>query len=195
MDDAHRLDAMRAVLGEHGFDLLGIDRRSPIAGKKQHIEAQPLGHRLPQRGEVAGFHHEHPIARRERVHKRCLPRPRARRRKDDHRFARFEDPLEPFEHPLGESLEFGPTVIDGRAIDGPQDAVGNVRGPRDLEKVPSGSTGLGHRDSSAQTKRWRGFRLLFAGVKACVRAPWLPERRASCQALFGFRGNARKMRA
>jgi hypothetical protein len=52
---------------------------------------------------------------------------------------RLEDALHSLEHREADLLEFGAAVVDGRAIDGAQDAVRHVRGSRDLEEMAAGS--------------------------------------------------------
>lgn len=64
VDDAHRLDAMRAILGEARFDRLRVDGRAPIAGQQLRRQPRLCGEPEPQGREPARFVHQHAIAGR-----------------------------------------------------------------------------------------------------------------------------------
>ena len=78
VDDADRLDLVRAVGRELFFDLRRIDAVPPIAGHKVDFEPEPPGHRPPQAREMAGLEHQHPVARRQRVRQAPPPTRRCR---------------------------------------------------------------------------------------------------------------------
>ena len=80
VQDADRLDLLVLVFAELGFDRLRIDALAPVGGDELRLEAEPLGHLLPQRGELAGLDHQHAVAGRQRVDQRALPRRRCRSR-------------------------------------------------------------------------------------------------------------------
>ena len=86
-----RLDGVRLVLGEPRLDGGGIDAVAPVAGDELDLEAEPLGQLAPQRGEVAGLEHQHPVARRQRVDQRRLPGAGAGGGVDHHGLAGLED--------------------------------------------------------------------------------------------------------
>ena len=52
----------------------GIDAVAPVAGNELGREAELFRHVLPQRGELAGFAHQHAVACRQRVDQRGFPR-------------------------------------------------------------------------------------------------------------------------
>ena len=127
-----------AIDGSLAQDLLralGVGAVAPVARHPHDLEPEPLGHRAPQRREVAGLEREHAVAGRERVDERRLPRAGAGRRVDDDRAVGAEDVPQPVEHLEAERREGRPAVVDRRVVDRPQDAVGDVRRPRDLQEV------------------------------------------------------------
>ena len=52
---------------------VGVGAVAPVAGHELDLQAEPLGQLVPQRGEMAGLEHQHPVAGRERVDERGLP--------------------------------------------------------------------------------------------------------------------------
>ena len=112
-------------------------RRRPRRGRRRGAsrprpsdrQPEPLGHRPPQRREVAGLEREHAVAGRERVDERRLPRAGARAGVDDDRPARPEHPAQAVEDLEPERGEVRPAVVDRRRVDRAQDAVWDVRRP------------------------------------------------------------------
>ncbi len=111
-------------------------RQSPP--RNSGLDAELVGHLLPQRGEVAGLPHQHQVAGRQRVHQSRFPRAGARRRIDDHRLFGLENLAHAAKHLLGQRVELGSAVIDRRIIHRPQDAVRDVGRPGNLQEMPSG---------------------------------------------------------
>ena len=74
-------------------DLRRIDAVPPVAGHELDIEPEPARHLPPQRREMPGLEHQHPVARRQRVDQRRLPRPGAGRGIDHDGAGGLEDPL------------------------------------------------------------------------------------------------------
>ena len=132
MDDADRLDLVPAIFGQAGLDRGRVGPVAPIAGQELNLQTQPLGYLTPQRSEVAGLAHHHPVAGRQRVDQRRFPRAGAGRRIDDYWFAGLENPLDAGQHLAAEPLEFRPAVIDGRQVDGPQHPIRHISGPWNL---------------------------------------------------------------
>ena len=60
---------------------------SRLVDELQALEAEALGHLLPQRGELAGLEHQHAVAGRQRVDERRFPGAGAGSGVDDHRIA------------------------------------------------------------------------------------------------------------
>jgi len=83
VDDADGLDLVLAVVGEPGEDHGRVGAPAPVALDPVDLQAHPRRDVFPQRGEVAGLEHQHPVARRQRVDERGLPRAGARPRVDD----------------------------------------------------------------------------------------------------------------
>ncbi|MNV16719.1 hypothetical protein D3C71_1074880 [compost metagenome] len=168
MHDTHRLDAVLRVFGQARTDHGGVNGMAPVAFHVIHLQPQAPCQLLPQAGEVAGFHHQHAVARRQRIDQRRFPRARARRRKNHHGRLRLEDVLCAFQHGPPQRAEFGSAMVDGGLIDGAQDAVGHIRGPRNLQEVPAGQMGIQGKHASPQsgifcipTKAARRFKRLF----------------------------------
>ena len=134
MDDHHRPDA--GIGGEHLADAVRVDAVTPVALDPHDLEAEALGHRTPEGGEVSGLEGQDAVARGERVDQRGLPRASARRRVDDHGAAGLEDRPKAAEHLEAEPREVRPAVVDRRRVDRAEDPVGDVGGPRDLQEVP-----------------------------------------------------------
>ena len=118
-------------------DLVGIDAVAPVARHPVDLEPEPLGHRPPQRREVAGLERQHAVAGRQRVDQRGLPRAGPRRRVDDHRAGGAEHLAGSGQDLLAERGERRPAMVDRRVVDRAQHPVGHVRRPRDLQEVTS----------------------------------------------------------
>ena len=121
--------------------LLERFRRGAAPPRARHVfddEAEPFGD-LPPRDvrEPAGFENQNAIAGRERVHQRRFGRTGSGRREHDDRAARAEDAFQPLEHLEAEVGELGAAVIDRGLRDFLQHAIGNVRGPGNLQEVSS----------------------------------------------------------
>ena len=141
--DRHRLDGVIAILGESRLDPCRIGAGAPVAFQDLGLQAESPRHRRPQRREVPGLAHQHRVAGRERVHERRLPGAGAGRREDQHVAASAEDLAQAGEHPLAEPPELRPAMVDGGALDGAQDPIGDVGGAGNLEEVPAGRGGHG----------------------------------------------------
>ena len=111
------------------------------------LQAELLRHLLPQRGELAGLHHQHAVAGRQRVDQRGFPGAGAGRGVDDDRIGGLEDGLDAVEAALGELGELRPAMVDDRRVHRAQHAVGQRRRPGNLQEMaPDGARGiLGHR--------------------------------------------------
>ncbi len=149
VDDADGLDLVPGILAQARLDHVGLDAAAPAGrvrqvfvgtGIAQHFrrQAQPVGHLLPQRREVAGLEHQHVVAHAHRVRQRRFPRARARSRVDGHRMPRPEDLLDAAQHLQSERAEFRAAVVDGREAHRAQDPVGNRARARNLEEMPAG---------------------------------------------------------
>ena len=136
---AHRLDLVRFVFAQLGFDGRGISTDAPIGRDELGLEAELHRHVLPQGGELAGLDHQHAVARRQGVDECRFPRAGAGRGVDDDRIRRLENRLDAFEDTLGKLLKLGTAVIDDRRVHRTQNAVRHRRRPRDLEKMAAGS--------------------------------------------------------
>ena len=56
---ATALIALAAIGARASADAAGVDAVAPVAGHEVDLEAEPLGHVAPERGEVAGLEHQH----------------------------------------------------------------------------------------------------------------------------------------
>src|SRR5690349_3893069 len=140
--DAQRLDAFIGVAAQALFNRVRIGAVAPVTGDEVDIQAELGGHLLPEGGEVPGLVHKHAVAGRERVDERRLPGAGAGGRVDHDLAARgLEHALHIGKHFLAERTEFRAAVVDGREIDRPQDAIGDVRRSRYLQEVPAGTAG------------------------------------------------------
>ncbi|KAG0931500.1 hypothetical protein G6F31_016766 [Rhizopus arrhizus] len=142
MHPAHGLDAVLRVFGKARADHGGVHGVTPVAFDVVDLKPQAARQLLPQAGEVAGFPHQHPVARRQRVDQRRFPRAGARRRKNDHGGLRLEDLLDSRQHGQPQRAELRPSMVDGGLIDGPQHAVRHIRRPRNLQEMPAGRMGV-----------------------------------------------------
>ena len=138
---AHRLDGVRLVLAQPRFDRLRVGAGAPVAGDELGLQAEPLGHLLPQRREVAGLVHQDLVAGRKRIDQRGFPGAGARGRIDDDVAGGLEDPLHALEDLLAERAEVRAAMVHGREVDGAQHPVGNVGRSGNLEKMASGGSG------------------------------------------------------
>ncbi|MNR09536.1 hypothetical protein D3C85_1257410 [compost metagenome] len=133
---------MAAVLGQPGADGGGIHAVAPVAHQEFGIQAELVGHLLPQRGEVAGLEHQHAVARGERIDQRRFPRARSGCRIDHNRLGGLEDLADVRQHLLAELLELGAAVVDGGVVHRAQHAVGHVGRTRDLQEMPAAGMGV-----------------------------------------------------
>ena len=106
--DGHGADRVAPVGGEALVDDLGVGAVAPVALDPVDLQTEPLGHRAPQRREVAGLEGEHAVAGRERVDQRRLPRAGARRREDDDGAAGLEDRPSPSSTSWPSAAKSGP---------------------------------------------------------------------------------------
>ena len=128
---------MRLVFAEPGLDDRRIDPAAPVTGNEIDDQAELVGDLAPERGEVAGFEHQHPVARRQRVDQRGLPGTGARRGVDDDWAVGLENLLQPIKRLQRKAAEFRPAMVDRRLIDRAQDAIGHIRRPGNLQEVPA----------------------------------------------------------
>ena len=135
MQDADRLDLVVLVFAQARFDRLRIGAGAPVGGDEFGLEAELLGHLLPQRGELAGLDHQHLVAGRQRVDQRAFPGAGAGGGVDDHRVGGLEDGLDALKALLGELGEFRTAMVDDGGVHRPQHAIGKRRRPRNVKKV------------------------------------------------------------
>ena len=137
VDGHHRLERVRAILGELGLDERRVHAAAPVAGHELDHEPELLGHRPPERGEVAGLEHQHAVARRQRVDEGGFPRAGARSGVDHDRALGLENVLQALEDLEGELRELG--ARGGRSSGGPSPA---GRGPgRSSARGSAGNAG------------------------------------------------------
>jgi len=110
-------DLLLRVRAKLVLERLRIDPVAPVAGDEIRLKTEPLGHLLPERGEVAGLEHQDAVAGGKRVRERCFPRPRSRGGIHDHRLRGAEDALQSCQDFLCQFRELRPAMIDGRPID------------------------------------------------------------------------------
>jgi hypothetical protein len=122
------------------LDCRRIGAAAPVGGDQLRGQAEPVGKFLPQLGEMAGFHHEDAIPRRQRVDHCRLPGASAGCRIDDHRAGALEDRLQAGEDLLAKIPERRSAMIHSRMVHRPEDAIGNIGGPRNLQKMPAGGS-------------------------------------------------------
>ena len=127
--------------------------------------------------EMTGLDHQHPVARRQRVDERGLPRPGAGGRIDDHRARGLEHPLHAGDDLLAELGEFRAAMIDRRHRDRLQHPVGHVGRAGDLQEMAAGmagQSGFSSRGSSEQAAAvWRGNAAATMTEEACL-SPIVP---------------------
>ena len=124
VNDHHGLEHVRCVPRQSRFDLSRVGTAAPIAGNELDVDAPARGHLPPQGGEVTGFHHQHLVARRQRVDDGSLPGAGARRRENHHRPRGLKNLLAALQNRSPELAELGAAVIDDRHVHGPENAVG-----------------------------------------------------------------------
>src|SRR3546814_20645110 len=84
MDDADRLDLVRLVGAQAGFDGGRIGADAPVGSNEFRLQAELERHVLPQGGEMAGLEHQHLVAgiqhrsEERRVGKECVSTCRSR---------------------------------------------------------------------------------------------------------------------
>ena len=144
---AHGLDLVLVVGCQALLDQIRLHAAPPAGrhgmfaawqGEKFCLNPQPRGHLVPQRREVPGLVHHHPVAGAQDVGQRRLPRSGAGGRVDRHRMARLEDLLDVRQHLAAQRPELRTAVVDGGQAHGAQDAVGHGRRAGNLQKVASG---------------------------------------------------------
>ena len=133
----HGLDRVAGVRAELGLDRGGVHAVPPVTGDQVHVKLQALGHRVPQGGELAGFHHHHAVPGGEGVDDRRLPRAGAAAGEDDDGAGGCEDALHALEYGAAELAEIRTAVVDGGHVDRAEYAVRHVAGAWDLEEVPA----------------------------------------------------------
>ena len=87
---------------------------------------------------MACLKHQHAIAGRKRVNDSRFPGARAGTGVDHHRTARLKDWAQAFQNLYCELRELGTAVVNDGSVDGPQNAVGNIRRAWNLKKVAAG---------------------------------------------------------
>ena len=142
VDDGDGLDRVAAVRRQLLSDEGGIDAVAPIAGNEVDLEPELHGHVAPERGELAGFDHQHRVAGRQRVDERRLPGAGAGAGIHDDRARGLKHALKAFDRFAPERGERRAAMIDGRLRDGAQDPIGHVGRAGNLEKMPSALHGL-----------------------------------------------------
>ncbi len=137
MHDHHRFDRVVLVGGKARLDDGRVDAVAPVALDEFDLEPEVGRDAAPQRREVAGLEHQHPVARRQRVGERGFPRAGARRRVDHDVAVGLEDFFQAREHLEGQRGELGAAVVDGRHVHRPQHPVGHVGRAWNLQEVAS----------------------------------------------------------
>src|SRR5918998_1018450 len=142
-----RVGFVPPVLPEAPLDLLRGQLLAPAQRHFLDLVAQ-VPRRLGEQGaEMAVVERQDALTRRQHVHQRCLPRPGPRRRvEDDRTLARAEDLPQGWQDLPGQLGELGAPVVYNRPVHRPQDAIGHVRRPGDLQE---GSPTHAHLDSSS----------------------------------------------
>src|SRR4051812_36119381 len=90
---------------------------------------------------MPGLEHQDPVARRQRVDQRRLPRPGAGRGIDHDGAGGLEDALHPGDDLLAEFGEFRAAMVDRWERDRVQDPVGNIGRAGDLQEMATGMAG------------------------------------------------------
>ncbi len=141
MDNGHSLDAALRVFLQLGTDGLRVRPMTPITRQKVHFEPQPLRHAAPECGELSGLEHEHAVSRRQRVDESCLPGSRSRGGKNQNLLLGLEDLFESV-HDLARELgELRAAMVDGRARERPQHAIGHIGRPGNLQEMTTAFEG------------------------------------------------------
>ena len=133
-----RLDLAVFILAQLRLDCFWVRAHPPIGFNEDRIEAELRSHVLPECSELAGLEHEHAVAGRKRIHERSFPRTSPGRRIDDDRVLRLENGLDAVEYAPRKTCELGTPMVDDRHVHCAQDAIGQWRGSRNLQKMPAG---------------------------------------------------------
>ena len=139
MHHANGLDSVLGVGFQARFNQVGFHAMSPDlsagVGHDFGFKAQPCGKLLPQGGKVAGFVHQHMVARAQRVDQGGLPCAGARCRVNDDRLRGLEDFFDVCQHLQAQHTELRAAMVNGWIAHGPQNAVWHRRWARDLQKM------------------------------------------------------------
>ena len=139
MHHTDRFDLVGFVLAEPGRDGFGICPAAPIARNELRRQAKPFRHLHPERREMAGLIHQHPIALRESVDQRRFPSAGARRGVDnDLPSLGLEDRLHAVERCLPHRRKIRAAMVDRLRADRPQNTVRHRTWTGNLQKVPTG---------------------------------------------------------
>ena len=106
-----------------------VDAVAPVAGHELDLQAELVGHRPPQRGELPRLEHQDAVARRKRVDQRRFPGARARGGVDDDRPLGPEDALHPVEDLAAEDGELRTAMVDRRPTIARRTRSGTLVGP------------------------------------------------------------------
>src|SRR5262245_30333921 len=160
MQETDGLDFLALVLAQPGLNRGGIGADAPVRGNEFRNEAEIFSHLFPKRGELAGFHHQHLVAWRERIDERGFPGTRACGGVDDDRIGGLEDGLNAFKALLRKSRKLWTAVVDNRRVHRPQDAVRERGGAWNMQKMaPDRTRGiLSHGQSAPERQLFRVFR-------------------------------------
>jgi len=119
------------ALGNH----LGANAFAPAALHHLWLETESRGHTGPEGCKVPRLEHQDLIAGAECIDQRGLPGARAGGRVEHHRATGAKKWTHRLEHAQGKGLKLRASVVDGRKVDGPQDAVGHIGGSGDLQEM------------------------------------------------------------
>ena len=109
----------RRVRRKPRLDLFHVGAVAPVPWYEIDLDLEFLGDAAPQHGELTGFGHQHPVARRQSIDDRGFPGAGAGRWVDDDRLAGAEHALRSCEDLKAELSEFGTAMIHGRHIHRP----------------------------------------------------------------------------
>ena len=141
MDNTYGTDAAAGIGTQPVLDGLRVDTAAPVRLEKFGFDPEAVRHLLPQRGEMAGLDHQHPLALGNKVGKRGFPGAGPGRRVDDHGRVRLEDcfhSIKAFPADLGKGRA---AMVDRGMIHCAKDTVRYVGRARDLEEMPPGLMG------------------------------------------------------
>ena len=137
VNDAHGLDLMARVVREPCPDGIRIGTHPPVGFNELRLDAELIGHGLPEGGEMTRLAHQHFVAWRERVDESSFPGARARRRINDDRARAFENRLDAIEAAFAQRGEFRAPMVHRRIVHRPKNAVRNIRRSRNLQEMPA----------------------------------------------------------